>query len=374
MLISSAVSPSPFWFLTRGTGAIALVLLTVTVALGVANVRRMRIGDTPRFVLEMVHRNAALLAVSFVTVHVVTTLLDGFAPISLLDAVIPFKSAYRPVWLGLGAVAFDLLLAVVITSLVRRRMGYRSWKATHWLAYASWPVALVHGLGTGSDAKTHWMLLLTAGCVAIMLAAVAARVSAGWPAHAITRVSALGAAAIVPLALVVWLPAGPLSAGWAKRAGTPATLIASAHAGNQASSWLSGSGHGGSGSSAPPKASNARTFTAAVTGRLRQVPRDGGVLVDIALDIHGERLSRLRIRIQGQPISGGGVQMTSSRVTLGPADNPDQYSGHVTALQGSEIAASIAGRGSAFSLLARLQLPGGGGVTGTVSAGPGGGP
>jgi methionine sulfoxide reductase heme-binding subunit len=372
MLITSAVSPSPFWFLTRGTGAISLVLLTVTVALGVANVRRMRIGDTPRFVLEIVHRNAALLAVSFVTVHVVTTLLDGYAPVAVLDAVIPFKSAYRPVWLGLGAVAFDLLLAVVITSLVRRRMGYRSWKTTHWLAYASWPVALVHGLGTGSDAKTHWMLLLTAGCVAIMLATVAARVSAGWPTHAITRLSALGAAAIVPLGLIVWLPAGPLSAGWAKRAGTPATLLASLHAGSQSGSGSSRSSHAGSGSGAP---ANAPTFTAPVTGRLRQVPRAGGVLIDIALDVHGQRLSRLRIRIQGLPINGGGVQMNSSRVTLGPAGNPDKYSGHITALQGSDVAAGLTGGGSALSLLARLQIdPGAGSVTGTVSAAPGGGP
>lgn len=373
MLITSAVSPSPFWFLTRGTGAISLVLLTVTVALGVANVRRMRIADTPRFVLEMVHRNAALLAVSFVAVHVVTTLLDGFAPITLLDAVIPFKSAYRPIWLGLGTVAFDLLLAVMITSLIRRRMGYRDWKATHWLAYASWPVALVHGLGTGSDAKTHWMLLLTAGCIAIMLAAVATRVSAGWPTHFVTRLSALGAAAIVPLGLIVWLPAGPLSAGWAKRAGTPAALIAGAHAKSSARSSVSV--HKGAGPGAPTRASNATSFTAPVTGRFRQVRRAGGVLVDIALDVHGQRLSRLRIRIQGQPIAGGGVQMSSSRVTLGPAGNPDAYSGQITALQGSDVAARLAGGGSAFSLLARLALnPGVGSVTGTVSTVPGGGP
>ena len=209
----------------------SLVLLTVTVALGVANVERARIGDMPRFVLEAVHRSAALLALSFVVVHVVTTLLDSFAPISLLDVVIPFKSAYRPVWLGLGAVAFDLLIAVVITSLLRRRLGYRAWRTTHWLVYASWPVALVHGLGTGSDTKTHWMLLLTAACVAVVLGAVAIRISAGWPEHLVTRVSAAGAAALLPLGLLAWLPGGPLAAGWATQAGTPASLLASAHSG-----------------------------------------------------------------------------------------------------------------------------------------------
>ena len=162
-MVLAVSSPSPLWFITRGTGAISLVLLTLTVALGIANVRRTRIGETPRFVLDSVHRSASLLAVSFVAVHILTTLLDGFAPITLLDVVVPFGSTYRPLWLGLGAVAFDLLIAIVITSLLRRRLGYRAWRTTHWLAYASWPVALVHGLGTGSDTRTHWMLVAGRG-------------------------------------------------------------------------------------------------------------------------------------------------------------------------------------------------------------------
>ena len=90
--------------------------------------------------LDSVHRSASLLAVSFVAVHVLTTLLDGFAPITLLDVVVPFGSKYRPLWLGLGTVAFDLLIAIVLTSLLRRRLGYRAWRTTHWLAYASWPM------------------------------------------------------------------------------------------------------------------------------------------------------------------------------------------------------------------------------------------
>ena len=104
-------------------------------------------------------------------------MLDRFAPISLLDAVIPFVSPYRPLWLGLGTLSFDLLVALVITSLLRRRLGYRAWRAIHWLAYASWPVAVLHGLGTGSDSKAWWMLALTAACVAAVLVAVLARIA-----------------------------------------------------------------------------------------------------------------------------------------------------------------------------------------------------
>jgi Ferric reductase like transmembrane component len=372
MILAAATGPSPFWFVTRGTGAIALVLLTLSISLGVVNVRRTRIGEMPRFVLESVHRSASLLAVAFLAVHIATALMDGFAPITLLDVVIPFGSVYRPLWLGFGAVAFDLMIAITITSLLRRRLGYGAWRATHWLAYASWPVALLHGLGTGSDTKTHWMLVLTAGCVAVMLAAVLARVSAGWPRHLVARLGALGAAALVPVGLLAWLPSGPLAAGWAKRAGTPASLIAGAH-GAASGSASAGSASPGT-SSGGRSVSNSTSFTAATDGRVRQVRLAGGLmLVDLSLRVHGQPLSNLHIRIRGEPINGGGVHMSSSRVTLGPSTNPGQYSGRVTALQGAAIAASVSdAAGSAISVIARLQIsPGPGTATGTLTATPG---
>src|SRR5438309_1102165 len=125
MVARAAAGPSAYWYLTRGTGTIALVLLTLSVALGVANVRRLRSENVPRFVVDAVHRNVSLLAVAFLLAHIITSLLDGYAPLKVADVIVPFVSSYRPLWLGLGAVAFDLLIAVVITSLLRRRFGYR---------------------------------------------------------------------------------------------------------------------------------------------------------------------------------------------------------------------------------------------------------
>jgi len=318
-MVFAASSPSPLWFITRGTGAISLVLLTLTAALGIANVRRTRIGDTPRFVLDSVHRSASLLAVSFVAVHILTTLLDGYARITPLDVVIPFGSTYRPVWLGLGAVAFDLLIAIVVTSLVRRRLGYRAWRTTHWLAYASWPVALVHGLGTGTDTRTHWMLLLAADCVAVMLAAVMLRVSAGWPEHVVARLSAAGAAALVPLGLVAWLPSGPLAAGWAKRAGTPASLLAGTNVGSGRAGTSGGSPSASLGTGSSSQRAAPSSFSAPTVGRVTQVRLASGLtLVDVRLAVPRHALGRLDIRIEGPPVGSGGVQMTGSRVTLGP--------------------------------------------------------
>ncbi len=176
---AAAVSSSPrvLWYLTRGTGVVTLVLLTLTVALGVANRKRLESARVPRFVIDAVHRNAALLAVTFLCVHIATTLLDNYVKIDLINVVLPFSGSYKPLWLGLGAIAFDLLIAVTLTSMLRRRLGYRAWRATHWLAYLSWPVALVHGIGIGSDRHSSWMLALTGACVLIVAAALVARLT-----------------------------------------------------------------------------------------------------------------------------------------------------------------------------------------------------
>ena len=144
--VVAAAGGRALWYLTRGAGAMTLVLLTVSAVLGIADVRRWTSPRVPRFVVDGLHRTVSLLVVALVAVHVVTSIIDSYAPIRLIDAVIPFISAYRPVWVGLGAVAFDLLLALVVTSLLRARLGARSWRAVHWLAYACWPVAFVHGL------------------------------------------------------------------------------------------------------------------------------------------------------------------------------------------------------------------------------------
>jgi methionine sulfoxide reductase heme-binding subunit len=223
--ILASAGPSVDWYLTRSTGAVALLLLTGSIVLGVIDVRRLSTPRWPRFLVDSLHRNLGLLAMVFLSLHILTSVLDSFASISLLDALIPFVGSYRPFWLGLGAVAFDLLLAVTITSLLRQRMGYGTWRAVHWLAYASWPIALLHGLGTGSDVKARWMLALTLACMAAVLAALLVRVLAAWRDYPERSRAALGGAGAFTLFLAVWLPSGPLGSEWARRSGTPSALL-----------------------------------------------------------------------------------------------------------------------------------------------------
>ncbi len=226
LLPLAAAGPSLDWYLTRSTGAVALLLLSVGLALGVADVRRLSTPRWPRFVLDALHRRVSLLALAFLLVHVLTAVLDSFASISVVAVFVPFVGSYRPFWLGLGAVAFDLLLAVVLTSVLRPRVGPRAWRAVHWLAYACWPVALLHTLGTGSDVLSAWLQVLAAVCVALVLAAVLVRALAGWThEQARERGLALGGAFAFALGLVLWLPSGPLGSEWARRSGTPAALL-----------------------------------------------------------------------------------------------------------------------------------------------------
>jgi sulfoxide reductase heme-binding subunit YedZ len=166
---------SILWYANRATGAVCLVLFTLVVLLGIAVRLRARLPGLPRFGTVSLHRTLSLSAVAFLALHITAAVVDSYVNITLLDVLVPFASAYQPLWLGLGTVALDLMLAVLVTSLLRARIGHRTWRAVHWLAYASWPIALVHGIGIGTDAGTDWMLWLTLSCVAAVLTAFGIR-------------------------------------------------------------------------------------------------------------------------------------------------------------------------------------------------------
>ena len=347
------------WYLTRASGVVTLILLTVTVVLGVANVNRAQAAGWPRFVVEGLHRNASLLAVVMLCVHIATTVLDPFASISLVASIVPFIGNYRPIWLGLGTLASDLLLAIALTSIVRRRLGQRTWRATHWLAYACWPIAVVHGLGTGSDARS-WLLVVTVICVLAVVLASWWRAASGWHGGTVPRVLAVTASLGFPVLVGVWAAGGPLARGWAARAGTPAALLAHTTAGT------AGRGAGVSGAPAIP----ALPFSTTVRGSVSEVRTATGVEVALALSSPVTALGNLEIRIFGSPLAGGGVAMTSSTVTAGNAAAPQRFSGIVTGLAGSEIRARIGGGGEGvIELQLELSLDAQGGVaSGTLNA------
>lgn len=325
--------PSPLWYATRATGVVALVLLTATVALGVAGTARFATPRWPRILTAGLHRDLSLLAVAFVAAHVLTTILDGYAPIGWLSVIVPFTSTYRGFWLSLGTIAFDLLLAVVITSLLRVRLGYPAWRAVHWLGYASWPVAMWHGLGTGTDSKLPWLLLIDAICITAVAAAVFWRLSlAGRPFGVAGRLLLCTA---VPVATVVFVAVGPLRPGWARRAGTPPSLLA--------------------GSVAPAAAPNVPvpTAPAALTGgsftghAARTDGPDAGEVTITATCLTATRpVESLVVTLQGKP-DRSGVVLSDGTVSVGTAHAAPSYRGPVVGLDGQQLAAALEGPGGA---------------------------
>jgi predicted ferric reductase len=183
------------WYATRATGLVTLLLLTASVVLGILTAARVTGPAWPRFLTIGLHRNLSMLVLVFLALHIGTTVVDSYTSISLADAFVPFMSPYKTFWLGLGAVAADLLIALAVTSLLRQRIGHRAWRAVHWCGYLCWPVALVHSAGIGTDAARSWVFYLTIGCVAVAAGALAVRVVSHWPEHRLLRLGVVMAAA-----------------------------------------------------------------------------------------------------------------------------------------------------------------------------------
>jgi predicted ferric reductase len=175
------VSDPVLWYIDRGSGLAALMLLTASVVLGVISVVRVHSARWPRFALAQLHRNLSLLALTFGVVHVLTSVIDSFVPITLADAFVPFASGYKPFWIALGAIGADLMLAILITTALRRRLGFRAWRSVHVLSYACWAMSAVHSIGVGSDARSAvWGVLIVAACIGAVAGALVQRTA---PAH-----------------------------------------------------------------------------------------------------------------------------------------------------------------------------------------------
>lgn len=369
--LAATTGPTVLWYVARGSGIAALIVLTISMVLGLVTSVRWTNPRWPRFVVELLHRNTSLIAFGLIVIHVATVVIDAFAPIGWKDAVIPFLSPYRPVWLGLGAVAFDLLVAILATSLLRHRIGHRTWRFVHWFAYLCWPLVVVHGLATGSDTKVGFVLVLTALCVAAVLVALWWRLAQGWREHTGIRVAALTASLVAPIALVVWLSAGPLATGWARHAGTPANVLAKVGVTPAAASIPA---------PAPTATGSVPTapFSASLSGTLAQSDTNANGQATLRFDttLSGGATGALTVDLTGQPVESGGILLANSQVALGPIGQPAVYRGTVTRLRGQQIVATMHGSGRpTIQLTIDLQVPASGSqVSGTVTAQPLGAP
>ena len=331
--MNTVMAASPLWYLARASGTVSLVLLTASVLGGILTWSRWGSPAWPRILTTGFHRNVSLLAIGFVTLHVLTNVLDGYAPIRFLDAVLPFGSAYRPLWLGFGAVAFDLLLLVIVTSLLRRRLGWRRWRVIHWAAYACWPIALVHAFGTGSDPRHSWFTAVAVVCTTAVLSATAARIVRARSGSRGLRVAFAASGFVVTAVIATWATIGPLETGWAAQAGTPSALLARSSA-----------------ATLP-----AVPFTLPLEGTVAGDKVSGSA---VTLDIDGNVGSgeaKMRILITGET-SGQDIVPSQIDVNYGSSRDPSEFTGLGQVVSSGVILAKVDDGSKTLDLTIELQL------------------
>ncbi len=332
------------WAVGRGAGAGAMLLLTLSMLLGLLSWSRLASARWPRFLTTGVHRNVSLLGLGFVVLHLVTMVLDRFAHVAWIDAVVPFRAGYEALWVGLGTIALDLLILVNATSLAQRRLGWRRWRAIHWAAYACWPLAALHAVGSGTDARATWLLGGLATCLALLVPATLARVArarAGGPALRVGLAAGTLVAAVAGVLAVGQTGIGRHAAASAARvAPAPAAAVAAA-------------------ASAP-------AFPLALHGRLTsEVARDGSARAMIDGTVgEGDAAGRLRTVITGT-LAGDGL--VPSRIEVAYADGAGAFAGTGDLVAADEITADLQRGDERLRLVIHLGVDAGSGtVTGTV--------
>jgi methionine sulfoxide reductase heme-binding subunit len=198
------------WYAARAAGVVAYLLLSAIVVLGITMAGKKKLHRWPRFAVEDVHRFGGILVGSFLVIHIVTIAIDAWLPFSIASIIVPFTSTYKPLWVGLGIVAAELLLALAVTNKLRNaRISYRFWRRAHYLNFAVWAAATVHSLGSGTDRTTPWLIALEGAAIASVSIAIAWRVLArrveGARLRGLSLVTSLGAVAVA-----VILVTGPL--------------------------------------------------------------------------------------------------------------------------------------------------------------------
>lgn len=144
------MSNPAYWYISRAAGFTAMIALTISVLLGVAATTRAT-SAIPRVWTQQLHRAAGIGSLLLLAIHVLTITQDRYVHVTLVDGVLPFRSSFNRTGVGLGTLAADVILLVIATSLLRRRLNPTLWRAIHLLTYPAWVLAVAHGLLTGTD-------------------------------------------------------------------------------------------------------------------------------------------------------------------------------------------------------------------------------
>ncbi|TAN29799.1 MAG: hypothetical protein EPN30_01795 [Actinomycetota bacterium] len=353
-MILATATVSPLWYLSRSAGYVGLILLGAIGVLGIVTAGNVRVAQGTKFVTPEVHRSLSLLAMVVLAVHVGAAVADKYSFIGIKDVFVPFMSAYRPVWVGFGSVAVDLGIAVVITSLLRVKMGYKSWRLVHWASYPVFALSIIHGLGSGTDSSLWISKVIYLAVGGALVAAIVARLIARKDLRAGAKAALSGMTIAVPFVIVLWALSGPFGANWAKRAqtGLRQSLLAS----NNVASSSAGA------TKIQPVASPVlhlgSGYTSNWSGRIDQSPANsqGDVALRLIGNLSNSPGFELSVVLIGTPLDGG-ISMTSSVVEIASNNGTPIYKGTVTSLQGTTIVSQVANAaGEGFTFSANINL------------------
>ncbi len=367
MMFAATASISPLWYVSRSAGYIGLILLGLIGVLGIITAGNLKIAHGTKFLTPDLHRSLSLLAMVVLAIHVGAAVADKYSFIGIKDVFVPFFSAYRPIWVGIGAIAVDLGLAVMITSLVRVRMGYRSWKLVHWASYPIFALSIVHGLGSGTDTSLWFSKFIYLAVGGVILLAIISRLVARQDLVIGKKAALLGTSLAVPLVIIAWTVSGPLGVNWPKRAqaGLKQSVLTSASIANSGTKASTGP------ASKPVHLLQLTpSYTSNWSGGIDQsAPNSQG---EIALRLMGRLASSpgylLSVVLIGVPLEGG-VSMTSSLVEIASTSGTVVYRGSVTSLNGTTLVSQVSNAsGQSLTFSASLNLGNNGSsFTGTVA-------
>ncbi len=351
------------WDVARAGGFIAYLLLTASVAIGLAVSLKFRSPNWPRWLTSDLHRFVTLVALVFTGIHTLAVAVDPFIGFTPAEVLVPMVSHYRPLWVALGIIAAYLLIAVYLSEYARPRIGYAWWRRFHYLSFVVFVLATLHGLGNGSDTRTPWAMAVYAGSLFVVGGLLALRL---WPEDPRARRHPMVAALTVVglLAASTWTINGPLQPGW--------NLIANNGHGSgaapgvvsavQGAGGTSGGGASGGQAGTSPFAS---PFQASMQGTLTQSSDGSSALLDASVG----QGAHLRLVLDLAPGDDGGATITGSQLSLSAGTEVCQ--GQITGVRRDRIAASCStAAGQAVNLQIQLQVAGDGSVTGSIAGSP----
>lgn len=160
------------WTIARSSGLIVTILLSAVIALGILSSADMGSRRWSRFLTTGLHRRIAYLTCAVLGIHIAAVVLDNYVDLNVVDALVPFTAEYARFAVGLGAIAVDLLIVLILSSVLRAHLPFTMWQMIHVSAYVIWPLAILHGLLAGTD---DWLTLgvslvgaLAVGTVALL--------------------------------------------------------------------------------------------------------------------------------------------------------------------------------------------------------------